>query len=81
MSKKSKPRKSWQEKLTDNKGLPKVVKITDKMSKKWETGTLVIPAPKEVDEIMKKIPKGSLSQLVKLGQNLPKSIVLQSLAR
>jgi len=60
MSKKSKKRKSWQEKLEDSKGLPVVEKITDKMSKRWGTGTVVIPAPKEVDEIMKKIPKGKL---------------------
>ncbi len=60
MSKKSKKRKSWQEKLEDSKGLPVVEKITDKMSKRWGTGTVVIPAPKEVDEIMKKVPKGKL---------------------
>ena len=60
VSKKSRPRKSWQEKLADSKGLPKVEKITPKMSKKWGTGTVVIPAPKEVDEIMKKVPQGKL---------------------
>ena len=26
----------------------------------WGTGTVVIPAPKEVDEIMKKVPSGKL---------------------
>lgn len=56
----SKTRKSWQEKLADDKGLPKVVEINDKMSKRWGTGTVVIPAPKEVDEIMKQVPKGKL---------------------
>jgi len=60
MNNKSKQRKSWQEKLADNKGLPKVEQITDKMSKRWGTGTVVIPAPKEVDEIMKKVPEGKL---------------------
>jgi len=60
MSKKFKSRKSWQEKLANSKGLPKVEKITDKMSKRWGTGTVVIPAPKEVDEIMKKVPRGKL---------------------
>jgi len=60
MSAKSKPRKSWQEKLADSKGLPKVEEITDKMSKRWGTDTVVIPAPKEVDEIMRKVPKGKL---------------------
>ena len=52
--------KSWQEKLADSKGLPKVVEINDKMSKRWGTGTVVIPAPKEVGEIMKEVPQGKL---------------------
>jgi len=51
---------SWQKKLADDKGLPKVEKITRKMSTRWGTGTVVIPAPGEVDEIMKKVPKGKL---------------------
>lgn len=55
-----KAKKSWQEKLKDNKGLPKVEKITEKMSKRWGTGTVVIPAPIEVDEVMRKVPKGKL---------------------
>ncbi len=56
----AKTRKSWQEKLADSKGLPKVVEINDKMSKRWGTGTGCIPAPKEVDEIMRKVPEGKL---------------------
>ncbi len=55
-----KTRKSWQEKLADNKGLPKVQEITGKMSKRWGTGTVVIPAPKEVDEIMNQVPRGKI---------------------
>jgi len=66
MSEKSKKRKSWQEKLADSKGLPKVEKITDKMSTRWGTGTVVIPAPKEVDEIMKKVPEGKLITINKI---------------
>jgi len=53
-------KKSWTEKLADSKGLPKVEKITDKMSKKWGTGTVVIPAPIEVDAMMKKVPESKL---------------------
>jgi len=55
-----KTRKTWREKLADSKDLPKVVEITDKMSKRWGTGTLVIPAPKEVDKIMGKVPEGKV---------------------
>ena len=56
-------RKSWSEKLQDSKGLPKVEKITGKMSKRWGTGTVVIPAPMEVNEIMRKVPKGKLTTI------------------
>ncbi len=53
-------RKSWFEKLQDSKDLPRVEKITDKMSKRWGTGTVVIPAPMEVDEMMRRVPEGKL---------------------
>ncbi len=53
-------RKSWQEKLADDKGLPRVVKIEGGMSKRWGTGTVVIPAPREVEELMKRVPHGKL---------------------
>ena len=72
MSKKPKKCKSWQEKLADSKDLPKIVKITDKMSKRWGTGTVVIPTPKEVDEIMAKVPKGKLITLNEIRKKLAK---------
>ena len=56
-------KKSWVERLADNKGLPKVEKITDKMSKRWGTGTVVIPAPMEVNNLMKSVPKGKLATI------------------
>jgi len=59
----TKLRKSWREKLADDKGLPKVEKITGKMSKRWGAGTVVIPAPKEVEELMRKVPKGKVTTI------------------
>ena len=56
-------RKSWTEKLKNSKGLPQVQKITDKMSKRWGTGTVVIPAPMEVNEMMKRVPEGKLTTI------------------
>jgi alkylated DNA nucleotide flippase Atl1 len=53
-------KKTWSEKLKDDKGLPRVVEITGKMSKRWGTGTVVIPKPMEVNEIMRSVPKGKL---------------------
>lgn len=55
-----KKKKSWSEKLADSKGLPKVAKVTGKMSRRWGEGTMVIPAPVEVDALMKQVPKGKL---------------------
>src|SRR4051794_27260633 len=52
------PKKSWREKLADSKGLPKVGEVTGKMTRRWGTGKMVIPAPLEVDALMKKVPKG-----------------------
>jgi len=56
----AKLKKTWREKLADDKGLPKVVEITPDMSTRWGTGTVCIPAPREVDEIMRQVPKGKL---------------------
>jgi alkylated DNA nucleotide flippase Atl1 len=53
-------RKSWGEKLSNNKGLPRVERIPVRMSPRWGTGTIAIPAPAEVDAIMKQVPRGKL---------------------
>jgi alkylated DNA nucleotide flippase Atl1 len=55
-----KPRKTWREKLADDKDLPKVIKIAPKDRDRWKGATLVVPAPREVDALMQKIPKGKL---------------------
>jgi hypothetical protein len=55
-----KTRKSWREKLADDKGFPKVAPVCGKMTTKWGTGIMVIPAPREVDGIMKQVPRGKL---------------------
>ena len=55
-----KPKKTWREKLADSKDLPRTETIPPKLRKSWGEGTFVIPAPLEVDGIMKKVPKGKL---------------------
>lgn len=59
-------RKTWEEKLADNKGFPKVCQIDSTKSKRWGTGTFVIPAPLEVDELMRRVPKGKLTTIDEL---------------
>jgi hypothetical protein len=63
---------TWQEKLANSKDLPRVEKIDEKKSNRWGTGTFVIPAPIEVDEIMRKVPKGKLITINEIRQVLAK---------
>jgi hypothetical protein len=65
-------RKSWREKLADNKGLPKTGRITGKMTRRWGAGTMVIPAPLEVDALMKRVPKGKLITISEIRAALAK---------
>jgi len=58
-----KSRKSWHEKLVGAKGLPKVVVIKGKLRKSWGKGTCAIPAPIEVDELMRQVPKGRITTI------------------
>jgi alkylated DNA nucleotide flippase Atl1 len=65
-------KKSWCEKLQDSKDLPRVEEITDKMSKRWGTGTVVIAAPIEVDALMRKVPEGKLTTINEIRAALAK---------
>jgi hypothetical protein len=56
-------RKSWQEKLADPKGLPRVERITPRLRSRWGTGTVVIPAPLEVGGLMQQVPAGKLTTI------------------
>ena len=68
-----KRKKSWREKLADNKGLPKIGRVEGKMTTRWGEGTMVIPAPIEVKELMDKVPKGKLASINELRAALAKT--------
>ncbi len=63
-------KRSWREKLADDKDLPKVAEIDGTKSKRWGEGTFVIPAPREVDSAMRKVPRGKLTTIEELGKAL-----------
>lgn len=67
-----KPKKSWREKLADDKGLPKICEPGGKFGKRFGDGTFVIPAPREVDALMKKVPRGKLVTINELRAALAK---------
>lgn len=68
-------KKSWQEKLRDNKDLPKIVTVTAKMAGRFgvkEGDTIAIPSPLEVDELMKKVPEGMVTTINEIRQAVAK---------
>ena len=62
----SKPKKSWREKLNDSKDLPKVVKLDAAGTKRWGGSTLAIPAPRDIDALMRTVPKGRVTTINEL---------------
>lgn len=67
-----KPKKSWREKLADDKGLPQVQRVEGKLSQRWGAGLMVIPAPREVDALMKQVPRGKVTTINELRAALAK---------
>ena len=67
-----KPKKSWREKLADDKDLPKIGEATGKNSQHWGVGRFVIPAPREVDELMRQVHKGRVVTINELRAALAK---------
>ena len=60
--------KSWREKLANANGLPKVVELEARSS--WGHGRCVVPAPREVDALMKKVKPGKLTTIQHLREAL-----------
>ena len=65
----AKLKKTWKQKLYEDKKA-EVVEITENMSQKWGTGTCVIPAPIEVNEIMRIVPSGKLITINQIRETL-----------
>lgn len=63
---------SWRAKLADDKGLPKVSPVSGRLTKRWGSGTFVIPAPREVDALMRQVPRGKLTTINELRAVLAK---------
>ena len=61
-----KTRKSWREKLADDKNLPKVEPLDAKAAKRWGGRTLAIPAPREIDALMRRVPPKKLTTINEL---------------
>jgi hypothetical protein len=53
-------RKTWAERLVDDKDLPKIKAIPEKMAKRSGPGSMVVPAPSEVDAVIRTVGKRKL---------------------
>lgn len=63
-------RKTWTEKLHDSKDLPKVVQITGKKASSWGEGLCVVPAPLEVDHLIRQVRRGRVVTSKELRETL-----------
>ncbi len=56
-------KRSFRDKLADAKDLPRVQPLTGGMERRYGPGTIVLPAPAEVDELMRRVPKGRVTTI------------------
>jgi alkylated DNA nucleotide flippase Atl1 len=66
-------RKSWREKLENDHGLPQVKPIPPSTRKRRGTGTMVIPAPREVDALISRVPKGQVTTVSQIAATLART--------
>ena len=59
-------KKSWREKIDDDKDLPKSIKLDAKAAARWGGTTMTIAAPREVDALMRAVPKGRVTTINQL---------------
>ncbi len=59
-------KKSWREKLADDKNLPRTIALDAKAAARWGGTTMTIAAPREVDALMRTVPKGRVTTINEL---------------
>lgn len=62
-------RKSWREKM-ENPDLPRLTRIPAAWRAKWGDGTMLLPAPREVEALIRSVPEGSLITVSQLREEL-----------
>lgn len=65
-----KKKRSFREKLADSKDLPRVQELTGGMRRRYGPGTIVLPAPTEVDALMRKVPRGKVTTINAIRERL-----------
>ncbi len=65
-------KRTWLEKLTDNKDLPKIVEVNEICSHHWGGRTMVVPSPMDVYFLMAQVPEGKVTNLNEIRKALAK---------
>jgi alkylated DNA nucleotide flippase Atl1 len=63
-------RRSFREKLADAKDFPRVQPLTGGMEKRFGPGTILLPAPGEVDALMREVPEGRVTTINRIRECL-----------
>ena len=63
-------KKTYREKLADSKDFPRVEPLTGGMERRFGPGTIVLPAPWEVDELMRRVRRGRLTTINEIRAHL-----------
>lgn len=61
-----KARKSWREKLADDRDLPRSITLGAAAAARWGGTTMTIAAPREVDALMRAVPRGQVTTINEL---------------
>lgn len=64
------PKKTWKQKLADDKDLPKVIRLEGAHAKRWGGVSMVIPRPRDVDALIRRIRRGTTATVNELRQKL-----------
>jgi alkylated DNA nucleotide flippase Atl1 len=62
-------RKPWREKM-ENPNLPKVVKVSGKKKRLYGEDTMLVPHPRDVEAVIRKVRRGRLITVGQIRQNL-----------
>ena len=63
-------KKTFREKLADGKDFPRVQPLTGGMKQRFGPGTIVLPAPWEVDHLMRQVRKGRVTTINEIRAHL-----------
>ena len=63
-------KRAFREKLAESKDLPRVQRLAGGMRRRYGPGTIVLPAPGEVDALMRKVPRGKVTTINEIRDRL-----------